>query len=43
MRDLVMVMVVAMMQAGQATEVGGSLVRGDSTFAIPGDSSNIVI
>ena len=42
-RDLVMVMVVVMMQAGQVTEVGSGLVRGDGAFAIPGDSNNIVV
>ena len=42
-RDLVMVMIVATMQAGQMTEVGGGLVGGDGTFVIPRDGSNIVV
>ena len=43
MGDLVMIPVVVAVQAGQATKIGGGLVRGDSPLAIPGDSGNIVI
>ena len=43
MGDLVMIPVVAVVQAGQATKIGGGLVRGDGPFAVPGDGSNIVI
>ena len=38
-----MIPVVAAMQAGQATKIGGGLVRGDGPLAISGDSGNIVI
>ena len=41
--DLMMIPVVMMVQAGQATEVGGSLVGGDGALAVPGDGGNIVI
>ena len=41
--DLVMIPVVAAMQAGQATKIGGGLVRGDGPLAISGDGGNIVI
>ena len=43
MGDLVMISVVAAVQAGQATKIGGGLVRGDGPFLIPGDGGNIVI
>ena len=42
-RDLMMVTIVAVVQAGQTAEVGSGLVRGDGTFAILGGGSNIVI
>ena len=42
-RDLVMVMIVMTVQAGQMAKIGGGLVRGDGTFVIPRDGSNIVI
>ena len=42
-RDLVMVPIVVAVEAGQVTEIGGGLVRGDSTFSIPRDGSDIVI
>ena len=35
--------VVVMVQAGEVTEVGGALVRGDGTFLVSGDGSNVVI
>ena len=41
--DLMMVPVVAMVQAGQTTKIGGGLVRGDGALAVSGDSGNIVI
>ena len=43
MGDLVMIAVVVVVQAGQATKIGSSLVQGDSPLAVPGDGGNIVI
>ena len=42
-RDLVMVPIMVAVEAGQTTEIGSSLVGGDSTFAVPRDSSNVVV
>ena len=38
-----MIPVVVAVQAGQATKIGGSLVRGDGPLAVLGDSGNIVV
>ena len=40
--DLVMIPVVMAVKAGQATKVGSSLVRGDSTLGVPGESVKVV-
>ena len=42
-RDLVMVPIVVAVEAGQTAEIGGGLVGGDCTFAVPRDGSDIVI
>ena len=41
--DLVMILVVVAVQAGQVTKIGGGLVQGDGLLAVPGDGGNIVI
>ena len=38
-----MIPVVAAVQAGQVTKIGGGLVRGDGPLVVPGDGGNIVI
>ena len=38
-----MIPVVAAVQAGQATKIGGGLVPGDGPLAVLGDGGNIVI
>ena len=43
MGDLVMIPVVVVVQAGQATKIGSGLVRGESPLVVLGDGSNIVI
>ena len=38
-----LVPVVAVVQAGQTTEIGGGLVRGDGTLVVSGYGSDIVV
>ena len=43
MGDFMMLVMMAMMQAGEPTEVGSSLVQGDGALLVLRDGSNVVI